>query len=88
MLDEDDRHAHVGDLENEIQGVGELARVEPGMHFVEEKKVRLHGEALGQLQAFAVGEREVRGGIVGKAVESHELQVVLSENLIRPGFAS
>src|ERR1700730_12190460 len=76
VLNDENGDTAPGDAANERERAVNLAGIETGIDFIEHQQVRLHSEALRQLEPLACGKRKRRGGPVGKVAERRELELL------------
>ena len=85
MLDDENRDAAVGDRAHQLQRVVDLAAVETSVHFIEEQYLRLHRQALRELESLAAGERQRRRRPVRFVGETDKREMVSSRGFgLRP----
>ena len=64
VLDQQDGDARIADRADHLDDLGDLGRIEPRHHLVEQQQARTGGERTGELQALAAGDGEIGAHLV------------------------
>jgi ABC-type polysaccharide/polyol phosphate transport system ATPase subunit len=66
----------IGNAADQVERGVDLASIEAGVDLVQHQHTWTHGEALGELQALAVGQRQSAGARAGELAETGDVQVL------------